>query len=100
MADDAARDGEPQTRSALPARCGFLFEFLEDAIQPVGRDTGPGILDREYELAGRGVLVDRHTNPARFREFDGVPGKVDEHLPQPIAVAQDDRGHRAADEAG
>ena len=96
--DDALGDREAEPGAAVAARGRRvdLAERLEQPVHPILRDADAGVADGEVEAVhsapgGLGVDVDDHLAP--LRELHRVREQVEEHLPEPSAVAHDSRRH-------
>jgi len=80
-------DGETEARAALGLghRAVDLVELLEDPILLVKRYTGPGVCDRDGEMAVARASGDAHF--AGVGELDDVPNKVEQNLREALFVA-------------
>src|SRR5438874_6920322 len=82
---DALGDGEPQT-SAQPGGLSRLPEALEDMRDLSRSDPGPGVGDREPDLAIGKLGPDGDS--AAFRgELDRIPNEVRENPEDPRSIA-------------
>ena len=63
-----------------------LVEFLEHLVPLFGRDARPGIADRDGEGAVPEACHD--ADLSLIRELDGVADEVEQHLRQPLLVAE------------
>ena len=87
--DDAAADGEAEAGAALVARIGRvdLLEALEDAVELVGRNAAPLILDDEGEhVAARATAAEPHCLPAGG-ELHGVAEQIRQRLDDAVVIA-------------
>ena len=79
--DDALGDGETESAAVRLAR----IERLEHARQAVTGDSGPGVADRERDVAVlSGDLEGQAAAPVH--RLDAVEGDVPEHLDDLVAV--------------
>ena len=92
------RDRQAEPRSAVLAgyRCIHLDEPIEDAGLLVARDTDPGVGDGETKpFAGRRRTLagDPKTDRATRRELDRIVQQIQQDLPKPVLVADDEGGN-------
>ena len=100
--DDPLGNGEAEAGAAMLARrrAVGLFEFLENAIEIVGRDAGAGVAHREADgRLGAGRRRHRHVDQhaAAVGELDGVADQIEQQLAQATRVGRHDRRHVGRD---
>ncbi len=76
-----------------------LLELEEDPRLILRSDADPGIAHRKSHGIRPLARFDDDRDAARFRELDGVAGKVEQHLAQPRRVADDLPRQPLVDEA-
>src|SRR5262249_20661576 len=86
--DDLFGDGETKARAALGLGKGTvdLVELIEDPALLVDRYAGPGVSDRDGEVAIARARGDAHL--AGVGELDGVANKVQQHLREALLVSE------------
>ncbi len=92
--DDFLRDGEPETRPAVPARRRpvGLLEGLKNLLLPFPGDADPRVADGKSEdriVAPVAHEFARDGHPPFGSELEGVADQVDEHLPQANGIARE-----------
>src|SRR5262249_10782988 len=87
---DLLGDGEPDASPALGLGKGTVdvVELIEDLTLLIKRYAGPGVCDRDGEMA-----VPRARADADFTgvgELDGVPDEIEQNLREALLVAEPD----------
>ena len=102
--DQLGADGEAQPGAAIaPGGGGVgLGEGVEDERLLLGGDADAGVVHPEHQhdlaaVAGLGVDLDDDGDFAGGGELDAVGDEVDQHLAQPVGVADEAVGHVGGD---
>jgi hypothetical protein len=99
--DEARRDRKAEAGSAETARRRRvgLAEGLEQTSDGLGIETDPGVPDGKAQGAGFGVRGRRDLDRdlALLGELDGIADQIEQDLPEPDRIAQDDGRHAGID---